>query len=390
MGVVVGLVPAKAAPQVGISIFWSRRFLWFSIYYAAAVGIFAYVWQTIAPHRWWRWSILGSALILFATYIQVEVSVAINTWYGPFYDLIQSALTHRGSVTLRQFYGQLLTFATIALMAVTIGVLTNFFVSHYTFRWRTAMNDFYMENWSKLRLIEGAAQRVQEDTMRFSTTTEDLGVSLINSVMTLMAFMPVLVVLSTKITALPLIGPVPQPLVAAAFLWALSGTLFLALIGVKLPGLQFSNQKVEAAYRKELVYGEDDGQRAQPKTMKKLFSEVRTNYFRLYFNYVYFNVGRILYLQIDNIFPYLILGPTIVAGFITLGLMTQILNAFSQVRSSFQYLVNSWSTIVELMSIYKRLRTFEAVGLQGKVERLTTHLLTNAPDNEPTGPLRHI
>ena len=46
---------------------------------------------------------------------------------------------------------------------------------------------------------------------------------------------------------------------------------------------------------------------------------------------------------------------------ITLGAMNQILNAFEQVRTSFQYLVNSWTTIVELMSIYKRLRAFEAM-----------------------------
>ena len=40
--------------------------------------------------------------------------------------------------------------------------------------------------------------------------------------------------------------------------------------------------------------------------------------------------------------------------------MNQILNAFTQVRTSFQHLVNSWSTIVELISIYQRLRGFEA------------------------------
>jgi len=72
-------------------------------------------------------------------------------------------------------------------------------------------------------------------------------------------------------------------------------------------------------------------------------------------------VGRIIYLQTDNIFPYLILAPTIVAGKITLGPMNQILNAFEQVRSSFQFLVNSWTTIISLISIYKRLRAFEAV-----------------------------
>ena len=79
----------------------------------------------------------------------------------------------------------------------------------------------------------------------------------------------------------------------------------------------------------------------------------------------YFNVGRILYLQTDNIFPYIVLAPTIVAGKITLGAMNQILNAFGQVRSSFQYLVTSWTTIVELLSIYKRLRALEAA-LQGE------------------------
>jgi peptide/bleomycin uptake transporter len=127
-----------------------------------------------------------------------------------------------------------------------------------------------------------------------------------------------------------------------------------------LPGLEFRNQRVEAAYRKELVYGEDIADRASPQTVRELFAEVRTNYFRLYFNYMYFNIARFSYLQTDNIFPYIVLAPTIVAGKITLGAMNQILNAFGQVRDSFQYLVNSWTTIVDLLSIYKRLRAFEA------------------------------
>ncbi len=134
----------------------------------------------------------------------------------------------------------------------------------------------------------------------------------------------------------------------------------MALIGIRLPGLEFKNQRVEAAFRKELVYGEDNANRATPPTLSELFTAVRKNYFNLYFNYMYFNVGRIIYLQTDNIFPYIILAPTIVAGKITLGAMNQILNAFGQVKDSMQYLVNSWSTIVELISIFKRLRLFES------------------------------
>ena len=146
----------------------------------------------------------------------------------------------------------------------------------------------------------------------------------------------------------------------AAVIWSVLGTGALALIGIRLPGIEFFNQRVEAAYRKELVLGEDDAARADPPTVSMLFADIRRNYFRLYLNFMYFNIGRIVYLQTDEILPYILLAPTIVAGKITLGAMNQILNAFTEVRSSFQYLVNAWSTIVELISIYQRLRSFEA------------------------------
>lgn len=137
------------------------------------------------------------------------------------------------------------------------------------------------------------------------------------------------------------------------------GTSLLALAGIRLPGLEFRNQRVEAAYRKELVYGEDYHNRASPPVVKDLFNDVRVNYFRLYFNYLYFNVVRYAYLQAGVLVPYVALAPTIVAGGFTLGVMQQIIRAFGRVESSFQYLVNSWTTIVELMSIYKRLKAFE-------------------------------
>jgi peptide/bleomycin uptake transporter len=353
-------IQASGEKIVGAAVFWSSQFLWFYLYFIVAVALFAATWMHLSPHPWSRWSILGSALILFTSYFQVQVSVAVNDWYGPFYDLVQAALSKSASVTLLQFYVQLATFAEIALVAVTVGVLTRFFVSHYIFRWRTAMNDYYAGHWPQLRTVEGASQRIQEDAMRFATSMEGLGVNLVNAIMTLVAFLPVLVRLSSNVTELPLIGEIPYPLVVAALLWAVFGTVFLALVGIRLPGLEFHNQRVEAAYRKELVYGEDDPVRATPPKLAELYAAVRRNYFRVYLNYMYFNVGRILYLQTDNIFPYIVLAPTIVAGKITLGPLNQILNAFSQVRSSFQYLVNSWPQIVELISIYKRLRAFES------------------------------
>ena len=351
---------SSTAPAVGVAMFWAGSSLWFYLYFVVCLAIFGGAWMVLAPHPWASWSIFGSAFILFNTYFQVQVSVAINSWFGPFYDLVQAALSKSKTVTLVEFYEELATFAGIALIAVTVSVLTSFFVSHYIFRWRTAMNDYYISNWPRLRTIEGASQRVQEDTMRFATTVEGLGVNLIDAVMTLLAFLPVLARLSSNVTELPLVGSIPYPLVVAAVVWSVLGTGLLALIGIRLPGIEFFNQRVEAAYRKELVLGEDDPARVDPPTAQALFADIRHNYFRLYLNFMYFNVGRYLYLQTDNIFGYILLAPTIVVGKITLGPMNQILRAFNQVRSSFQYLINAWSTIVVLISIYQRLRAFEA------------------------------
>ena len=362
LGANFGFAPPApdAAPLVSPMRFLTPSFVWYYLYFAIGIALFYVFWRLFSPHPWDTWSILGSGLIVFNTNFSVQVSVALNDWRGVFYDMVQRALTTPGSVSVGQLYLGIWQFLSLALVGITLAVLNLFFVRHYVFRWRTAMNDYFTSYWPRLRHIEGASQRVQDDTMRFSSTMQGLGVSFIDSVMTLIAFLPLLAALSVHITDLPVVGAIPYPLVIAAIAWSLFGTVVLALVGIKLPGLEFRNQRVEAAFRKELVYGEDDPNRAQPPTLRELFANVRKNYFTLYFHYVYFDVARYLYIQTDAVFATLILIPTLVVGKITLGIFQQIVSAFTQVSSSFQYLVSSWPTIVELISIYKRLRAFEA------------------------------
>ncbi len=368
-----GLDISEAEPVIGLKHFVTDSFLLFYGYYFICTALFAFAWFKISPHKWQWWSIIGSSTILFSTYFSVQVSVAINNWRRPFFDLIQSLLKPIGSdvpteaidvqaasTATEQLFDLLIVFGEIAFLAIFIYVVTRFLVSHFIFRWRTAMNDYYTEHWLKLRHVEGASQRIQEDTMRFASIMENLGVALVEAIMTLFAFLPVLWSLSEYVSELPIVGKIAHPLFYAALFWSIFGTGLLALIGIKLPGLEFNNQKVEAAFRKELVYGEDNVERATPITLNELFSNVRKNYFRLYFHYMYFNVARMLYLQADNIFVFILLVPTIVVGAITFGILQQILTAFGQVSNSFQYLVNSWTTIVELLSVRKRLTAFES------------------------------
>jgi len=360
-GTIIGLPEGyhEAELPIGVSRFWSPAFLWFYLWYFLATAVFAIFWRIQSDNPWQRWSVWGSSFILFNIWFWVQVSVVINGWYSPFYDLIQQMLSNGGG-DVNNLYAEIMTFLCVAIVAVTVSVFNLFFVSHYVFRWRTAMNNYYTAYWDRLRHIEGASQRIQEDTMRFARTTEGLGVSLIEALITLIAFLPVLVTLSSHVKTLPILGEIPYALVWAAIGWAVFGTVLLMVVGYKLPGLEFNNQKVEAAYRKELVYGEDHAERADPLTLKELFSKVRLNYFRLYFHYAYFNLVRIWYMQLDNIYGLFVLFPSIAAGAITLGLMMQIGNVFGKVRESFQYLIASWPTIIELLSIYKRLKAFES------------------------------
>lgn len=309
--------------------------------------------------KWWMWAWLGAALIIMVTWYKVQLTVELNSWYGSFYDYIQKILQKPGSSTASEFYGQVLVFAKIAGIFVAVAVVLEYFVKHWVFRWRSALTLFYSANWHKVRHIEGASQRVQDDTYRFAKIMEGLGVSFMRAIMTLVAFLPILWTLSAKVPELPFIGAVSQSLVWTALMSAIFGTVLLASVGMKLPGLEFNNQRVEAAYRKELVLGEDDPNRATPPTLADIWVQVRSNHFRLFFHYAYFDVARYFYLQYSGLIPLLAMSPGLLAGTITLGLMQQISNVFERVEGSFQFLVNSWSTIVELISVHKRLKAFE-------------------------------
>jgi peptide/bleomycin uptake transporter len=366
-GYIIGLEnpPEDAPPIIGAQVLITKPFIWFYIYYAAITGIFAAFWWRLAPHPWFLWSVLGTATIVFLTYFQVELDVAINGWYGPFYDLLAKATTQKGSVKVSELYSSLMIFAGLIVVFIISYSGQRFFVRHYIFRWREAMHHFYSDNWKNLRTIEGASQRVQDDTMQFARAMENQGASILDAFMTLIAFLPILYGYSKHITELPIVGAIPQALVWASIAWAVFGTTFLGLVGIKLPGLEFRNQRVEASLRKELVLGEDNPDRADPPTLKSMFTDVKKNYFRLYFNYLYFDFAKIIYINADTVYSLILMFPSIAAGTMTFGLFQQINNAFDKVRDAFRVLTKDWDSIVKLISIYKRLRAFEAT-LEGK------------------------
>jgi len=314
-------------------------------------------------------------LLIVSLWFQVQMTVAINVWYGKFYDLLQNAgdYVDKPQEGIQLFFSQLisldyilngfegdLSFVVIAFPYIFLAIFTGWFTRIYGLRWREAMTFNYIPKWQAVESeIEGASQRIQEDCNRFARIIESLGLQVIRALMTLIAFIPILWTLSDKVD-IPILRDIEGSLVWFTLIISLGGIVISWFVGIKLPGLEYKNQRVEAAFRKDLVLGEDDKKNyAQTETLLELFTGIRFNYHRLYLHYGYFDGWMHTYDQFMIIAPYLIMGPGLFTGLITLGVMVQVSNAFSRVHGGFALFLHNWTTITELRSIWKRLNEFE-------------------------------
>ena len=309
---------------------------------------------------WALWAWGGLFFIIGSLLAQTYIDVKINEWYKGFYDILQKATEHDVS----EFYDKIYTFFKLAIPYVVIYTITNYFTRLYAFRWREAMTFTYMPLWKNVdSRVEGASQRIQEDCKAFASIVESIGLQVVRALMLLIAFTPILWGLSSNVI-IPWLKDINGSLVYVSLTASLGGVLISWFVGIRLPGLEYNNQKVEAAFRKELVYGEDDRvEYAKAPTILELFTGIKFNYHRLFLHYGYFDLWLILYNQTMIIVPYLLMAPGLFTGAMTLGILIQTSSAFREVQSSFSLFMQNWTRITELRSIYKRLSEFErAIG----------------------------
>ncbi len=311
--------------------------------------------------KWAPWAYGGLAFLLITVYAQVQLLVAVNDWYRTFYDLLQQAVDR----DISEFWTEIVRFYQLAFTYITIATLSTFFSRHYAFRWRQAMTFHYLPLWQGIeRDIEGSSQRIQEDTQKFARIVESMGLELFESILKIISFGPILWMLSEHVS-IPYFADIPGSLFWVALVVAIGGMFISYLVGYRLPGLEYNNQKVEAAFRKELVYGEDSKRLMVMPRLTDLFFGIRFNYFRLFLHYGYFDLWRIFFIQSVVLVPIILIAPSLFTGAILIGTLVQVGNAFDRVLDGFSVLIRSWTTITELLSVIKRLREFEkALGLR--------------------------
>lgn len=302
-------------------------------------------------HFFYAWGVLLFLLVMSSC--QVYMSVLFNEWYGGFYNSLESK-------NFEQFTSSLIRFGWLAGIYILLATFNVYIAQHYCLRWRRAVTFAYLPLWMASDThIEGASQRIQEDIMRGSSMVYKMGLGLFKAVLTLGAFIPILWAISTNIQILG--SHFEGALVWVALATSVGGLLISMWVGVRLPYLDYENQKTEATFRKFLVYGEDDRSTVTMEAAQSRFADLIENYRALYNSFKWFTLWENTYLQASILIPYIVAAPSFFAGLVTLGTLAQTSNAFQKVHESFSFFIVHWTDVAELRSIILRLREFERV-----------------------------
>jgi len=364
----------------------------------------------------------GVFVIIGQSVFSAYIKFAINGWYTSFYDLLQTsgamlcsnvtALVDEAeeaklTESRQKVWLGLVEFLRIVGPYAIFSPAARWLRSHWALRWRMCLMRSYMAGWDpNVAPVEGASQRLHEDTRMFSKGIETYLSVFLNSFCTLFAFTPILMDLGTKIA--PPAWPSFAWLHAFGHSWMFASAALAAAVGLgvamlagsKLVGLEVANQRVEAELRRDLVILEADPgsisdspaalapsksqpQSADPSPLRlrsgtlrsttrllppaphfeRIWHSLNANYSSLYSNFFLLNLWLDCFDQAMVLAPYILVAPRLFADQcserITLGTLVQTSNSFDKVFASLSVISENWGGINEWRSTLVRLRQFE-------------------------------
>ena len=314
---------------------------------------------------------IGLVIIVLHALLRAYIKYRMNDWYGRFYDLGGSAAEFgSGDVQTReqgrrQICELLVEFGMLCIPSVVIHPLVGLVTNMWTLNWRMRLMKTYIARWRvDDKKVENGNQRVHEDTQRFSRGIQGCCVVVLDSVLTLITFTPLLIRLGSEVQP---IGLFDAWLFLLCAIIAVAGILISVFLGWPLVHLEVENQRVEADLRKKLVLLEEDPTSATTPLLshfKRILQDVRTNYHLLYKRFAAFSLWLGAYEQSMAILPYLLAAPLLFSSDddrrITLGKVTMLSNAFGNVFSSLNILSDRWIEVTDFLSVRKRLLEWES------------------------------
>ena len=334
------------------------------------------VWRIAAPYfrsddKWAGIALLTAVIVIeLAT---VGINVLLNSWNNRFYNALQER-------NWDSFVSEIIYFTVIVTIFIIIAVYQLYLNQWLQIRWRKWMTERYLGEWLshanhyRMQLQGDAAdnpdQRITDDVKLFVDRTLNIGIGLLNSVVTLGSFVVILWTLSSA-APLHLFGrdiDIPGYMVWGALIYAALGTWLTHLIGWPLVGLDFRQQKYEADFRFNLVRVRENseqiallhGDRAERERLLTRFGAVVENWLGIMSRTKKVTAFTASYSQASVIFPYILVAPAYFANKMQLGGMMQTASAFGSVQGALSFFISTYRSLAEWQAVVARLNGFEA------------------------------
>ena len=310
-----------------------------------------------AEHKWMNRGRL--ALIAALTVVQVAVQVGLNSWSARLYNAVEAK-------QLDTFLDLISTFVLLLLASIAVFSITLYTKRRLEFAWRVWITKNTLSVWMaqgrhyQLGLIAGEHDdnpdgRIAEDIRVTTESAVELGQALFYCILLFGTFVTVLWTLSGVIHVE--IGgtviPIPGFMVFIALTYSAIGTGLALWAGFPLVGASNLRQTVEANFRFGLArareYSESialiGGDTDERTRLQELLRGVRRGWERQTYGLVRIIVFTTAYGVLANPFPLLVAAPRYIMGFISLGTLMQMAQAFSQVTAALAFPVDNLSGI---------------------------------------------
>ena len=335
-----------------------------------------------------KWKALGLLGVVIAlNFAAVYLLVQLNNWYNTFYNALQGYEAELFWPLVGEFTG-------LALLYIVIAVYAIYLRQMLQINWRSWMTDKYLSLWMegqayyRLQVLgsdtDNPDQRISEDINQFVSLSLQLFVGFLKELTTLGAFAVVLWNLSGAFTV-PIGGHefvIYGYMFWFSLLYSLLGTGAAHLVGRKLIGLDFDQQRYEADFRFNMMRVRENsesiafyrGEAPEGAGFRERFGRVIGNFWQLMRQTKLLNFYINGYAQLAVIVPLVLAAPQYFAGTMALGGLMQTLSAFGRVQDALSYFVTSYDSLAQLAAVIRRLGTFsmhieEAIAVENGVMR---------------------
>lgn len=333
------------------------------------------VWHLIKPY--WvseeKWKACGLlAAVIALALAMVYLNVLFNTWSRDSFNALES----KNYVAFKE---QLWRFSYLAFIYITVAIYRVYLRQSLEMRWRAWLTRQCMGKWLANQAYyrieqtggtDNPDQRIADDLSLLTSGTLMLSLELLSNVVTLVSFIGILWSVSGPLSFM-FAGKqvtIPAYMVWFAIAYAGIGSGVVWLVGKPLIRQNFNQQRFEANFRFGLIRIRESaeavalyhGEVQEQAQLTSRFEQIRANWWAIMRTTKQLNVVSTFYAQFAIIFPALVAAPRYFSGAITLGVYTQIGDAFGQVQDSLSWFVNSFSKLAEWKASINRLAGFHA------------------------------